>query len=82
MTTDDVIGELRLLIAHAAAVPPERLSPHARLLADLQLDSLEFYHLLAEIEERFGVVITEAQAQRLFTLAELESAVLRSLQRH
>lgn len=82
MTIDDVAGELRQLIAHAAAVSPERLSPHARLLADLQLDSLEFYHLLAEIEDRFGVVITEAQAQRLFTLAELEGVVLRGLKRH
>ena len=58
-------------------LPQEELTPHRRLRADLELDSVETTELELELERRFGARI-DLWDETDYTLAELAQRVGRS----
>jgi acyl carrier protein len=63
-------SELLDLIAQEAIVDRAILKPDATL-ADLGISSLDLITMLFELEERFGVVIEEAEMPQMSTLGDL-----------
>ncbi len=65
MTHDEVVGQLKRLLAERLRVPPERaqaLALDAPLLKDgLGLDSLDCVELTLGIEETFGLVFDDSE---------------------
>jgi acyl carrier protein len=65
MTHDEVVGQLKKLLAERLRVPPERaqtLALDAPLLKDgLGLDSLDCVELTLGIEETFGLVFDDSE---------------------
>ncbi|MFD3583629.1 acyl carrier protein [Streptomyces sp. NPDC058683] len=55
MGSEEVLGQLRQLCARVLSVPEEELVPQARLVADLEADSLDFAEMEAALEDVFGL---------------------------
>ena len=62
---------LLALILSITGARPERTSDDARLLEELQLDSLGRVQLQAELEQRMGVTLSDAALELAATLGEL-----------
>lgn len=57
----------------------EDLSPEMRLIEDLRLDSVRLMTLAAEVENRFRVMLDEADEAGIQTVGDLVAAVRRKL---
>lgn len=69
-------AEVRRLVAEACAVDPDTVACDTRL-AGLGLDSVRAVDLMVALEERFGAEVSEQEAVRLTTVAELVALVER-----
>jgi long-chain acyl-CoA synthetase len=61
------------LVAQAAGVPREEISPRSALGMDLGLDSLSIVELLCLIEEKMGISIEEGRLPPQATVGDLEA---------
>ena len=57
----------------------EPLTPEMRLVEDLRLDSVRLLTLAAEVENRFRVLLDEADEMAIQTVADLVAIVRRKL---
>jgi acyl carrier protein len=73
------VDEVRGAVAAHLGVPPESLDPAARLAADLGVDSLTGLELVAALEDRFRLRITDDELGGLRTYGDLEQLVLRKV---
>ncbi|MFG2349914.1 acyl carrier protein [Streptomyces phaeochromogenes] len=77
MERDEVLRRLRELCARVLSVPEETVVPQARLVADLEADSLDFAELEAAVHEVFGVAMDENDVmERAVTVADIADLVL------
>lgn len=76
---DDVAWLVRSVMAQAAGVAPESLSPASHLQADLRLDSLEFLQVLQQLDQRLGVDLDATEAAALSTFGDIQGLVLRKV---
>jgi acyl carrier protein len=54
---------------------PRAIAPGDRLIDDLGLDSLTLTTLAVELEDRFQIILTDAEAEGIKTVAELARCV-------
>lgn len=66
------------LIARSARREPAEIDPDADLFMDLGIDSLEGLKILAQLEERFGVLIPDHELMEMNTLRKIRIAIERS----
>ena len=74
MTTTE---RLRELLLRDFQIPPERLTPEARL-EDLEIDSLRMIEILFSVEETFGISIAADPAEiraRVQTFGDLAAYI-------
>ena len=64
---DDIDATLKTLFHETLKVEAEKLTPEAKLLEDLELDSLDRIEIVSAIEDRFDVQIPDE------TLSEIET---------
>ena len=55
--TDHRIAEIIEIVSAVSRVPPEKISPETRILDEGLIDSLNVFHIIAEIESRFGITL-------------------------
>jgi acyl carrier protein len=67
---DDVRATLSEL-----GIDPERIRPDARLVDDLELDSLDWIDLAMRLEERLPVALQERRLAEVHTLAEVVAEI-------
>jgi len=51
-------------------VPAEEITEATRFKEDLDADSLDLYELVMELEDRYGVSVSEEQASRITTVGD------------
>lgn len=68
---NDIQQKTRALIAGQLSVPVEQVTDTARLVEDLQADSLDLVELTMMLEEAFGVEVTDDQADQLVTVGDI-----------
>ena len=51
-------------------VDPSRIEDGTRFKEDLDADSLDLYELVMELEDRYGVAISEERAARIATVGD------------
>jgi acyl carrier protein len=76
VTHDEV---LRLVAAHLSDeldLAPERIDATTRFKEDLEADSLDLYTLVQELEDTYGVAISDEQAARILTVGQAVDFVL------
>ena len=76
MERDEVLKLVREHLSTELEVAPEKIKPETRFREDLDADSLDLYELVMELEDRYGVSVSEEQAARIKTVGDAVDFVL------
>lgn len=76
MTREDVTAMIRAHLADELEVAPERIAAETHFRDDLDADSLDLYTLVQELEDSYGVVMTDEQAAKIVTVGQAVDFVL------
>jgi acyl carrier protein len=76
MNHDDVLTLVREHLAEELEVDAGRIAAGTRFREDLDADSLDLYELVMELEDRYGVVVSEEQATHIHTVGDAVGFVL------
>jgi acyl carrier protein len=76
MTREDVLKLVRDHLAEELEVDGEVIGEETRFKADLEADSLDLYELVMELEDRYGIKVSEEQAAGIETVGDAVSFVL------
>jgi acyl carrier protein len=76
MTRDEVLDLVRSHLAEELEVEPGKISESTRFKEDLDADSLDLYELVMELEDRYGISVSEEQASKIETVGDAVAFVL------
>jgi acyl carrier protein len=76
MTRDEVQSLIRSHLADELDLDPGRIQEGTRFKEDLEADSLDLYTLVQELEDSYGVRMTDEQAARILTVGQAVDFVL------
>ena len=76
MTRGEVLALVREHLAEELEVDLEQIGEGTRFKEDLDADSLDLYELVMELEDRYGVAVSEQQAARIATVGDAVEFVL------
>ena len=76
MNRDDVLTLVREHLAEELEVDVEKIGEGTRFKADLDADSLDLYELVMELEDRYGIKVSEEQAARIETVGDAVAFVV------
>jgi acyl carrier protein len=76
MTRDEVFQLIRDHLADELEVDPDRIAEQTHFRNDLDADSLDLYTLVQELEDTYGVTMTDEQAAAIATVAQAVDFVL------
>ncbi|HVY95473.1 MAG TPA: acyl carrier protein [Solirubrobacterales bacterium] len=76
MNRDEVLELVRAHLAEELEVDVEKIGEGTRFKDDLDADSLDLYELVMELEDRYGVKISEEQAAGIETVGDAVSFVV------
>jgi acyl carrier protein len=70
MTREQVFLLIQAHLADELDVEPERIEESTRFKEDLEADSLDLYTLVQELEDTYGVRISDEQAADILTVGQ------------
>jgi acyl carrier protein len=76
MNRDEVLDLVRGHLAEELEVDPVGIAEGTRFKEDLEADSLDLYELVMELEDRYGISVSEEQAARIETVGDAVGFVL------
>ena len=76
MTRDEVLSYIRAHLADELELDPARVEEGTRFKEDLEADSLDLYSLVQELEDTYGVRMSDEQAARITTVGQAVDFVL------
>jgi acyl carrier protein len=76
MNRDEVFALVRDHLAEELEIDPGRIEESTRFKGDLDADSLDLYELVMELEDQYGISVSEEQAARIETVGDAVSFVL------
>ena len=79
MTREQVLERVRAHLADELAIDPARIDEATRFREDLEADSLDLYTLVQELEDQYGVRISDEQAAKILTVGQAVDFVLDQL---
>ena len=65
-------GRLIEILHRISGADPALITPDARLMEDVGIDSLGFYEILIEADTNFGIRIKEEELLRFRTVADIQ----------
>lgn len=68
---DDVLGKVSQTVAAIAGVDVSRVNGGTELIMDLNLDSLALFEIVIDLEEHFGLQISDEDVDRIKTLDDI-----------
>jgi acyl carrier protein len=68
MTRDEVLEMIRAHLADELELDPALIEPSTRFREDLAADSLDLYTLVQELDDTYGVKISDEQAAQILTV--------------
>jgi len=77
---EEIDKTLKELFAETLKVEPEKLTPGAKLIEDLELDSLDRIEIVSEIEDRFDVQIPDETLQEITTYGDVVNGLTAALE--
>jgi acyl carrier protein len=78
MNRDQVLSLIRAHLADELEVDPASVQETTRFRQDLEADSLDLYTLVQELEDSYGVTISDEEAARILTVGQAVDFVLSS----
>ena len=76
MTRDEVLQLIRDHLADELELDPGRIGEETHFRHDLDADSLDLYTLVQELEDSYGVAMSDEQAARIQTVGQAVDFVL------
>ncbi len=76
MTRDEVLVLIRDHLADELELDPARITEETHFRDDLSADSLDLYTLVQELEDSYGVKMSDEEAARIHTVREAVDFVL------
>jgi acyl carrier protein len=76
LSRDEVMDKVRTHLAAELEVDAERISDETRFREDLDADSLDLYELVMELEDSYGIKVSEEEAARIETVGNAVDFVL------
>ena len=76
MTRDEILETIRAHLADELELDPARVTEATHFKQDLGADSLDLYTLVQELEDTYGVVMSDEQAVRIQTVGAAVDFVL------
>jgi acyl carrier protein len=76
MNRADVFELIRSHLADELDMDPGRVEEGSRFKEDLEADSLDLYTLVQELEDSYGVTMTDEQAAEILTVRQAVDFVL------
>jgi acyl carrier protein len=76
MTRDDVLTLIRDHLADELELDPARIQEATHFREDLSADSLDLYSLVQELEDIYGIRMSDEQAARIQTVGQAVDFVL------
>lgn len=67
----EILREIQLMMKELFKLDPDRVQPAARLVEDLELDSLDAMDLAVKVEEITGLALEEAKLRELRTIEDV-----------
>jgi acyl carrier protein len=76
MSRDEVMEKVRGHLAAELELPEAEISEGSRFREDLDADSLDLYELVMELEDTYGLKMSEEEASRIETVGQAVDFVL------
>jgi acyl carrier protein len=76
MTRDEVTELIRGHLADELEIDPATVGEETRFKEDLDADSLDLYTLVQELEDSYGVKMSDEEAARILTVGQAVDFVL------
>jgi acyl carrier protein len=76
MDRPEVMTLVRDHLSTELEVDPSRIEDGTRFKEDLDADSLDLYELVMELEDRYGISVSEEQAARIKTVGDAVDFVI------
>ncbi|MEA2323265.1 MAG: acyl carrier protein [Solirubrobacteraceae bacterium] len=70
MTRDEAFTLIQAHLADELEVDPARIDETTRFREDLEADSLDLYTLVQELEDSFGVKMSDEEAAKIATVGQ------------
>ena len=70
MERAEVLKLVRDHLSTELEVSPEKIQPETRFREDLDADSLDLYELVMELEDRYGIRVSEEEAADIKTVGD------------
>jgi acyl carrier protein len=68
MTKDEIFTQVKEIMVEQLGVDDDDVKPEASFQDDLDADSLDLVELIMEMEDRFGVKISDEEAEKIKTV--------------
>jgi acyl carrier protein len=78
MRREQIFSLIRAHLADELEVDPDTISEATRFREDLEADSLDLYTLVQELEDSYGVSISDEEAAKILTVGQAVDFVLAS----
>ena len=76
MTREEILSYIRAHLADELELDPARVEEGTRFKEDLEADSLDLYSLVQELEDTYGVRMSDEEAARIKTVGQAVDFVL------
>ena len=76
MTREEVFAMVQAHLVDELDVDPARIDESTNFRVDLEADSLDLYTLVQELEDAFGVKMSDEQAAKILTVGQAVDFVL------
>lgn len=76
MTREEVFTLIQQHLADELGIDPARVDDSTRFKEDLEADSLDLFTLVQELEDAYGVRMSDEQAARILTVGQAVDFVL------
>ena len=70
-----MLEKIQEMLAEALNLPIEKVTPDAKIVDDLGADSLDVVELLSQLEEEYGIIIPDEDAETLATVADVANII-------
>ncbi len=76
MTREEILEAIRAHLADELEVDPASIGEETRFKEDLEADSLDLYTLVQELEDSYGVTMSDEEAAKILTVGQAVDFVL------